>query len=143
MGQRIEGPNVKQTVPLLNVSNMDASVRFYVDGLGFKMIHKWDPEGKLRWCWLQHGGAAFMIQEMPKEGHDSWVPSCKVGEGVSFCFMCQDAIALYKEFLFRGLKASKPMVGNGLWVTELSDPDGYSLAFESPTDTPEETVYSE
>jgi hypothetical protein len=28
-------------------------------------------------------------------------------------------------------------------VTELTDPDGYRLAFESPTDLPEETVYSE
>jgi hypothetical protein len=33
-------------------------------------------------------------------------------------------------------------VGNGLWVTSVKDPDGYLLDFESPTDTPEETVYS-
>jgi hypothetical protein len=29
-----------------------------------------------------------------------------------------------------------------MWVTILSDPDGYTLDFESPTDLPEETIYS-
>jgi hypothetical protein len=30
-------------------------------------------------------------------------------------------------------------VGNGLWVVSLTDPDGYRLDFESPTDAPEGT----
>jgi hypothetical protein len=30
-----------------------------------------------------------------------------------------------------------------MWVTSLRDPDGYRLEFESPTDVPEETRYSE
>jgi len=30
-----------------------------------------------------------------------------------------------------------------MWVTSLTDPDGYRIDFESPTDVPEETVYSE
>jgi lactoylglutathione lyase len=34
-------------------------------------------------------------------------------------------------------------VGNNLWVVELSDPDGYKVCFESPTDVPEGTKYSE
>ena len=33
-------------------------------------------------------------------------------------------------------------VGNGLWVVTFLDPDGYRIEFESPTDVPEETVYS-
>jgi hypothetical protein len=33
--------------------------------------NKWIDEGKLRWCWLQNGGAALMLQEFRKEGHDS------------------------------------------------------------------------
>ena len=48
--------NVKQAVPFLRVSNIEESVRYYVDGLGFQMTNKWIDEGKLRWCWLQHGG---------------------------------------------------------------------------------------
>jgi len=35
--------NVKQAVPFFGVTNMEASLRFYVDGLGFKMKHWWIP----------------------------------------------------------------------------------------------------
>jgi len=46
---------------------------------------------------------------------------------------------------FKGARAhaARPFVGNNLWVTSFTDPDGYRLDFESPTDVPEETVYSE
>jgi lactoylglutathione lyase len=30
-----------------------------------------------------------------------------------------------------------------MWVTSVQDPDGYKLEFESRTDVPEETVFSE
>jgi lactoylglutathione lyase len=135
--------NVKQAVPFFRVSNVEESVRYYVGGLGFEMTKKWIDEGKLRWCWLQLGGAALMLQEFRKEGHDSWVPEGKLGQGVSIYFICEDALAIYREVTLRGIKASRPFVGNGMWVTSLSDPDGYKIDFESYTDTPEETVFSE
>ena len=56
--------------------------------------------------------------------------------------MCADALAIYHDLKSRGINASRPFVGNGLWVTSVSDPDGYRLEFESPTDVEEETVYS-
>jgi lactoylglutathione lyase len=83
-----------------------------------------------------------MLQEFKKEGHDSWVPEGKVGAGVSICFICEDALAIYREVTSRGIQASRPFVGNGMWVTSLSDPDGYRIDFESYTDVPEGTVYS-
>ena len=129
--------NVKQAVPFFRVTDMEKSVRFYVDGLGFEMTKKWIPEGKLRWCWLQLGDAALMLQEFhkPSEG--------KVGVGVSICFQCEDALAIYREVTRRGIKASRPFVGNNMWVTSVSDPDGYRIEFESCTDVPEETVLAE
>jgi lactoylglutathione lyase len=135
--------NVKQAVPFFAVANMEESARYYVDGLGFEMTKRWVVDGKLRWCWLELGGAALMLQELRKEGHDSWEPQGKVGEGVTICFQCEDALAIYREVRSRGLEASKPFVGNGLWVTSLRDPDGYKLEFGSPTDVPEETVLGE
>ncbi len=63
------GANLKQVVPFLGVTDMERSVRFYIDGLGFAMKHQWVPEGKLRWCWLTRGGASLMLQEFVKEGH--------------------------------------------------------------------------
>ena len=99
---RMDGdkPNLKQVVPLFGVASMAVSVRYYVDGLGFRL-----------------------------------------GQGVSFCFMCADALAMYHEVTARGIEARKPFVGNGLWVTSLVDPDGYRLEFQSPTDVAEDTVY--
>src|SRR5262245_46229384 len=136
-------PNVKQAVPFFAVANIERSVRYYVDGLGFEMTKKWIDEGTLRWCWLQNGGAAIMLQEFRTAGHDSWVPQGKLGQGVSICFICKDAPAIYREVKSRGLEASRPFVGNSMWVTSLSDPDGYRIDFESYTDVPEDTQYPE
>ena len=128
--------NVKQVVPFFRVADMEKSLRYYIDGLGFEMTNKWIDDGKLRWCWLELGGAALMLQEF----HKSKLPSGKVGEGVSICFQCEDALAIYHEATARGIKAERPFVGNAMWVTIMTDPDGYKLDFESPTDVPEETV---
>ena len=84
-----------------------------------------------------------MLQELAKEGHDSWTPEGKVGVGVSLCFQCEDAIAIYREATAHGLEASEPEVGNAMWVTTISDSDGYRLEFESATDVPEDTKLSE
>ncbi|MEA2164752.1 MAG: hypothetical protein QOK37_2879 [Thermoanaerobaculia bacterium] len=136
-------PNVIQAVPFFAVSDIDASLRFYVDGLGFAMTKKWIDQGKLRWCWLQIGGAALMLQEGRKEGPNARVLEEKLGTGVSICFQCHDALAIYRDALARGIDATRPFVGNGMWVTSMSDPDGYRIEFESVTDVPEETVFSE
>lgn len=134
--------NVQQAVPFFAVADMEESLRFYLDGLGFKMTNKWIDEGKLRWCWLELGAAALMLQEFRKDGHDSWTPEGKVGVGVSIYFICKDALAIYHDFISRGIKAKKPFVGNAMWVTQVTDPDGYNLFFESRTDAREEAEYS-
>lgn len=121
------------------VSSIAASVRFYVDGLGFEIAHTWTPNGRLEWCWLQRGGAAVMLQEY----RDGRRPEGPLGLGVSICFQCHDAIAFYKEAVGRGLQPRRPFVGNNMWVTTVSDPDGYQLLFESVTDAPEEREWSE
>jgi len=135
--------NVEQAVPLFAVSSMAESLHFYVDGLGFVMSNQWVPEGRLKWCWLQLGGAAVMLQEINRDGPHAWKPDGKLGVGVSINFICKDAIALYREFRGRGIAAGRPFVGNRMWVTSLTDPDGYALHFESVTDAPEESEYEE
>jgi catechol 2,3-dioxygenase-like lactoylglutathione lyase family enzyme len=139
--------NVTQAVPFFGVTNMEASLRFYVDGLGFQLKNSWipdrpedKPDGRIRWCWLQRGGAALMLQEFLPERR----PKETLGTGTSVCFTCDDALALYREFRSRGIRTrTRPFVGNGLWVVPLTDPDGYRIEFESPTDVPEETELEE
>ena len=79
-----------------------------------------------------------MLQEYQS---NSPLASAKLGEGVSVCFQCKDALAIYHDAIAHGLKPQRPFVGNNMWVTIFTDPDGYKLDFESPTDVPEETVY--
>jgi uncharacterized glyoxalase superfamily protein PhnB len=143
--------NVKQAVPFFGVTNMESSLRFYVDGLGFKMKNYWIPDGaeghaedhldgRIRWCWLELGEAAIMLQEFRPGGK----PKETLGTGVNVCFQCEDALALYREFKSRGIQTRKrPFVGNRLWVVPLTDPDGYRIEFSSPTDAPEESELEE
>ena len=134
-----ETANVQQAVPFFMVSDIEASLRFYVEGLGFKRTKQWIVDDKIRWCWLQLGGAAIMLQEFAP---NSPLSIAKLGEGVSVCFQCKDALSIYRDTLSRNLEPRRPFVGNNMWVTILTDPDGYKLDFESPTDVPEETIYS-
>ena len=140
--------NVHQAIPFFGVTDMAASLRFYVDGLGFAIRRQWVPEGdghypsdgKIRWCWLELGDAAIMLQEFPPERR----PNDVLGAGTSVCFQCDDALALYREFKSRGVHPrTRPFVGNGLWVVPLTDPDGYRMEFSSPTDAPEESEFDE
>jgi lactoylglutathione lyase len=139
--------NVKQAVPFFGVTNMESSLRFYVDGLGFKMKNYWipdgtedHPDGRIRWCWLQLGDAAIMLQEFRPQNR----PKETLGTGASVSFMCEDALALYREFKSRGVQTRKrPYVGNRLWVVPVTDPDGYRMEFASPTDAPEESELEE
>ena len=135
------GSNVKQAVPFFNVTDIEASLRFYVDGLGGVLTNQWVPEGRVRWCWVRLGDAALMLQEYWRDGRPAGAPNGPLGQGVSICFMCADATAIYRELIARGVAAQRPFVGNGQWVTSVSDPDGYRLDFESPTDVPEDTLY--
>ncbi len=136
-------PNVRQAVPFFHVRDIEASLRFYVDGLGFTISRSWEPEGRIRWCWLELGRASIMLQQYWKDGQPGGWPDSPLGQGMSVCFMCADAIGVYRQARARGLDATRPFVGNNLWVTSLIDPDGYRLDFESPTDVPEETVYTD
>jgi lactoylglutathione lyase len=132
-------PNVEQAVPFFMVTDMEASLRYYVDGLGFTLTNKWIDEGRLRWCWLQIDKASLMLQEYRPDR----IPKDRLGEGISICFQCKNALAIYRKTAARGVRSLEPFVGNSLWVTTFTDPDGYRLHFESPTDVPEETKYTE
>ncbi len=130
--------NVNEVVPFLMIKDMATSISFYVNGIGFEIENEWRPGGVLRWCMLRLGNARFMLQEhLPDQAKGT------KGTGVRICVFCEDAIALYHQFVASGIAANEPYVGNRLWVTSLTDPDGYRIDFESPTDVAEETKLSE
>lgn len=140
--------NVKQAIPFFGVTDMESSLRFYVAALGFTMKRHWVPagdehypsDGRIRWCSLELGDVTIMLQEFMPHLR----PMGALGTGASVSFMCEDALALYREFKSRGVHPrSRPSVGNGMWVVPLVDPDGYRIEFSSPTDAPEESELEE
>jgi predicted lactoylglutathione lyase len=133
-------PNVKQAVPFFMVKNMEASINFYVKGLGFSMTESWVDNGKLKWCWLVIDSTALMLQEYDEKTN---IYQEKPGEGVEIFYICEDALAIYTQITSNGVSASEPFVGNRMWVIQVKDPDGYKISFESFTEVPEETKYFE
>lgn len=123
---------------------MERSLRFYVDVLGFAVTHTWMPRGTIEWCALKRDSGNLMLQELRKdiENHDTGLQKGKWGLGVSVCFICEDALAIYHEATGKGMTVAEPFVGNNMWVVSFTDPDGYRIEFESATDVPEETRYT-
>jgi len=140
--------NVTAVVPLLMVTNLERSLAFYIDGLGFTIQNRWEPEGRLRWCWMSLGGAALMLQEVVESTgettREKMGAAGVLGNGVGLNFQCSDALAVYREAATRGIHPLRePQVGNFAWEIAFADPDGYHINFSSPADLPEETLLSE
>ena len=136
--------NVNSVVPMLLVTEMERSVNWYVNGLGFTIVNTWMPDGKLRWCWMELGGAALMLQQLRPQDRDQMGMNPFWGAGAALYFQCQDAVSLYRQFSARGIEATEePAVGNGNWEVFLLDPDGYRINFVSATSYSEETRLSQ
>lgn len=121
-------PRVLALTPLLFVQNIEVSLAFYRDQLGFEMTQKWEPAGKLAWCRLVRGNAAVMLQQADEEDG----PPERRGRGVAFYFLCDDADAMHAELAGRSLSLDPPQVAfYGMKQLYLKDPDGYELCFQN------------
>lgn len=111
---------------MFDVADVEKSIAFYVDGLGFELQDKWVEDDVLRWCRVEHGDSALMLQKTQGE------PPANRGPGLTLYFICEDAKSAHQEFKERGVQVGEPFVGNNMDVFYFKDPDGYRLSFESP-----------
>lgn len=113
------------------MQDIDRSIAFYRDRLGFSVVGVAKTVERVFWCHLKRGGASIMLQQAePADG-----PAAGRGRGVGFYFVCDDADALYAEWTGRGLMLAPPTVADyGMKQLFVPEPDGYSICFESPTD---------
>jgi uncharacterized glyoxalase superfamily protein PhnB len=122
------GVAISEVVPLLFVEDINRSVDFYCGQLGFVLVNKWEPDGKLGWCRIERGNSAIMLQQACEEDG----PAAGRGRGVEFFFQCDDAAALYSEFQSAGLTIARPKVAfYGMNQLFVKDPDGYGLCFQN------------
>jgi uncharacterized glyoxalase superfamily protein PhnB len=121
---------VRELWPLLIVSDIERSVAFYHDRLGFTLARQaTDSKGKIFWCRLERGGCSVMLQQAEEEEDG---PAEGRGRGVIFYFICDDADVMYAELSGRGLRLDPPSVAYyGMKQVFVPEPDGYELCFES------------
>ena len=120
--------------PVLHVSNVEASLRFYVDRLGFTVAWQYEEDGRTFVAQVDRGRCAVILSEQWPE---------KAGKGLIFVSLnvepeTREAAvaaldALRAEFETRGVAVKDGNWGYRLLVVE--DPDGNQFFFNYPNET--------
>ena len=136
-------------VPELYVSNLDASLQFYVDLLGFQVEYERKAEG---FCCLSLDGAWLMLEQVsdrsPASSHElaegRWLTARlerPFGRGVNFEITVADLASIVARFEESG---KQPLLTTHERVYEVdgfarafrvllaSDPDGYLIRLSEP-----------
>src|SRR5882724_3179482 len=85
------------------VRNQDASLKFYTEKLGFKVVTDQPLTGTQRWIELLIPGAETGLALFTPEGHED-----RIGTFQSISFWCDDVVATAKALESRGVKFVKP-----------------------------------
>ena len=119
--------------PVLHVTSVDASIRFYVDRLGFTVAWRYEADGRVRVAQVDRGSCALIFS-------DQWPE--KAGKGLMFISLnvepptYEAAVAavdaLRAEFEGRGAPVKDGQWGYRLLVVE--DPDCNQLFFNYPSE---------
>ena len=115
-------------VPSLTVNDLQASIRFYTDVLGFVVGERWEDGGKLMGVMLKAGSCQIgLSQDDFKKGRDR-----QKGVGTRiWCETSQDVDALAARIKAAGGKLTQePRAEMGGKNFAIDDPDGYHLSFE-------------
>ncbi len=118
--------------PVLHVKDVDASLRFYLNLLGFTSSWRYDEEGEARVAQVDRQGCAFILT-------NNLSPE-KVGKGVMFISLnvepaTLEAAVAALDALRAELEAKCVPVKEGSWGYRLlvvDDPDGNQLLFNYP-----------
>jgi glyoxylase I family protein len=132
--------------PLLQVYDMPASLAFYRDRLGFRLVHSAPPIGQARgdefgWVLLRHAAAELMLNtaydpdgERPPAREPARVAA---HDDTVLYISTPDVDAVYRELRERGLEMASPVITSyGMKQLSLKDPDGFGLCFQWSADQP-------
>lgn len=117
--------------PVLSVKDVDASLRFYVDRLGFASAWRYEEDGKAYVAQVERQGCALILA-------DRWPE--KIGKGLIFISLngepqTREAAVTALDALRAELVAQGVPVKDGWWGYQLlvvDDPDGNQLFFNYP-----------
>ena len=119
--------------PVLHVSNVEASLRFYVERLGFTIAWRFEEDGRVRVAEVDRGKCELILS-------DQW--PAKVGKGLMFISLnvepfSRDAEIAALDELRIELEDRGAHVKDGHWGYKLlvvDDPDGNQLFFPYPNE---------
>lgn len=125
---------IRNLVPLLEVFDLPASIAFYRDVLGFKLISGDDSW----WAMLELGGATLMLNtayerdERPPKPD----PARVKGHADTSLYFSSDPDEIYAHLRSIGLNVKEPSVTSyGMKQVSIRDPDGFQLFFTRPADS--------
>ena len=115
----------------LTVKDLEKSVAWYRDVVGFVEDNRFERDGKLRSVAMKAGDIRFMLNQ--DDGAKGW--DRRKGEGFSFMFTTvQDIDSVAKRIKDHGgvLETEPADMPWGVRSFRLRDPDGYRFAISSP-----------
>ena len=132
--------DIRGVCPYFEVYDMPASLRFYIDQLGFTMVehspHLGGDPYRFHWVWLRLGTADVMLNtcyefddERPtREEHLRLRPH----RDACLFFGCPDVDAAYAELTAHGVAIDQPpkVAPYGMKQMYFRDPDGFGLCFQ-------------
>jgi uncharacterized glyoxalase superfamily protein PhnB len=118
--------------PSFTANDLEKSIAWYRDVVGFVVGERWEREGKLVGCELRAGSVSLMLaQDDWKKGRDR-----DKGQGVRlYCGTTQDVDALARQIRERGGKLESEPADQpwGSRDFSLSDPDGFKITIGRET----------
>ncbi|HVR29207.1 MAG TPA: VOC family protein [Thermoanaerobaculia bacterium] len=125
-----ESLRLRSLTPSFTVGDLERSVRFYVDGLGFHVKDRWEEEGKLLGVMLVAGACHVGLSQ------DDWAKGRDREKGVGFRVWAetvQDLDALAARLREHGIEHDGPKTEPwGTRSLSVTDPDGFTLTFTPP-----------
>ena len=123
---RSETLKMSEASPGFTVNDLEKSLAWYRDVLGFVVEERWEQDGKLMGVSLQAGAVTFMIgQDDWKKGRDR-----KKGEGFRlFCMTKGNIDDLAKRIEVKGGRLDQGPTDQPWGVRDISltDPDGFKI----------------
>lgn len=126
---------------MLQVFDMPTSLRFYRDVLGFEIVSTSGPPAEQAdWVWLRLGGADLMLNTAFESDTRPTTP--EIGRHVSHSdtglyFDCPDVDAAFTHLRGKGVIVKPPRIASyGMKQLYVTDPDGYSICFQSAAAAP-------
>ncbi|HKA37600.1 MAG TPA: VOC family protein [Thermoanaerobaculia bacterium] len=121
-----QGTSLTEAAPSFTVNDLEKSLSFYRDVLGFKVDERWERDGKLMGVSLQAGKVTWMI------GQDDWQKGRdrKKGEGFRlYCTTTENVDALARKIKSKGGKLDSEPADQpwGSRDFSLTDPDGFKI----------------